>query len=200
MIEKELRAQNPDMVALFVPGAGSNTTTLQLQTPMPPGLPEREGWFSAERLRLGGTMAQGAIRAMEGIAEYSSPEAVSSEICKITCAVYDRKLSAVLAEHGHLPPTGLTMDTEVQVIKVGHVAIVGLPIEVYVEIGLEIKKRSRFADTFVISQSNDYFADIITHEAVQDDCCPELDWTSVHPDIRQHIMACLEACGIIEAK
>jgi hypothetical protein len=69
---------------------------------------------------------------------------------------------------------------------------VGLPSEIYVEYGLEIKSRSRYENTFVLSYCNDYFADIITHEAVEERCCPELQWTKVHPDVRELIMRCLE--------
>jgi hypothetical protein len=84
------------------------------------------------------------------------------------------------------------MKTEVQVATVGDIVVVGLPSEVYVEYGLEIKERSHYADTFVLSYCNDYFADIITHEAAAEAVCPEMGWTKVHPDVREPIMRCLE--------
>ncbi|MDH4239186.1 MAG: neutral/alkaline non-lysosomal ceramidase N-terminal domain-containing protein [Phycisphaerae bacterium] len=45
--------------------------------------------------------------------------------------------------------------TEIQVLRIGDIYILGLPGEVLVEIGLEIKKRSGIENLFIISLSND---------------------------------------------
>jgi len=47
------------------------------------------------------------------------------------------------------------LTTEIQVFKVGDIYILGLPGEVLVEIGLEIKKRASIENLFIISLSND---------------------------------------------
>jgi len=47
------------------------------------------------------------------------------------------------------------LTTEIQVLKVGDLYIVGLPGEVLVEVGLEIKKRVGLENLFVIAVSND---------------------------------------------
>jgi hypothetical protein len=45
--------------------------------------------------------------------------------------------------------------TEIQVLRLGEVYILGLPGEVLVEVGMEIKKRAGVEKLFVISISND---------------------------------------------
>jgi neutral ceramidase len=47
------------------------------------------------------------------------------------------------------------LTTEIQVLRMGDIYILGLPGEVLVEIGLEIKKRSGIENLFIISLSND---------------------------------------------
>jgi hypothetical protein len=96
-----------------------------------------------------------------------------------------------------LPPPDQKIDTELQILRVGDVALAGLPSEVYVEYGLEIKERSRFSQTMVLSYCNDYFADLITHAALDENNCPELEWTRVHPDVRYRIMESLEGYGLL---
>jgi len=48
-----------------------------------------------------------------------------------------------------------TQDTEIQVLRIGDVYIVGLPGEVLVEIGLEIKAKAGIENLFVVSIAND---------------------------------------------
>lgn len=48
-----------------------------------------------------------------------------------------------------------TLTTEIQVIRIGDIYILGLPGEVLVEVGLEIKKRAGIENLFIISLSND---------------------------------------------
>ena len=64
-------------------------------------------------------------------------------------------LPNTFAPIGGLPPTDLTLDTEVQVLKIGDIVLVGLPSEVYVEYGLEIKRRSRSPDGCCTSPDSD---------------------------------------------
>lgn len=49
-----------------------------------------------------------------------------------------------------------TVPVLVQVIRIGNVAVVGIPCEVFAEIGLEIKKASPFPITCVVSLANGY--------------------------------------------
>ena len=191
-MEEQLRPENPDVVALFCPGTGSNITTIQHQTPMPEERQDKERWFTVERMRMGEILGRAVLQALEEVSEFAGAGPVASEVCEVTAPVYEQTLKIVVAENGGLPPTDLTLDTEVQVLKIGDIVLVGLPSEVYVEYGLEIKKRSRYGNTFVLSYCNDYFADMVTGEAAEEGTCPEVAWTKVHPDIRELIMGGLE--------
>ena len=191
-VEEQLRPENPDVVALFSPGTGSNITTIQHQTPMPEELPDKERWFPVERVRMGEILGRATLQALEGVSEFAGTGPVAAEVFGIAAPVYEQTLKDVVDENHGLPPTDLKMDTEVQVLKIGDIVLVGLPSEVYVEYGLEIKKRSRYGNTFVLSYCNDYFADIVTREAMEQGTCPEAGSTKVHPDIRELIMGCLE--------
>lgn len=67
-----------------------------------------------------------------------------------------------------------TLTTELQVIRIGELLIVGLPGEVFVEIGLELK-RAR-PDTFLFSLSNDSL-DYVPLSAAYDEGGYEPEWT-----------------------
>ena len=58
-------------------------------------------------------------------------------------------------EHGKIP---------LQVFRVGDVGVGAIPTEVFVEIGLEMKKRSPFKPTFVVSLAHGYFGYLPTVE------------------------------------
>ena len=55
--------------------------------------------------------------------------------------------------------------TEIQVFRIGDDGIVGLPGEIFVEIGLNIKKKSDFSHTIVCELSNDAIGYVPTREA-----------------------------------
>ena len=57
------------------------------------------------------------------------------------------------------------IETEVQVIAINDLAIVTLPGEMFVEIGLEIKRQSPFNYTFVVELANDYVGYVPTAKA-----------------------------------
>ncbi len=57
-----------------------------------------------------------------------------------------------------------TIDMKVQVVGIGDLAICTLPFEVFAEIGLELKERSPFADTFVIELANGAYGYLPTKE------------------------------------
>ncbi|MBN2316019.1 MAG: neutral/alkaline non-lysosomal ceramidase N-terminal domain-containing protein [Sedimentisphaerales bacterium] len=53
------------------------------------------------------------------------------------------------------PPAGECLSTEIQVIRLGTIYLLGLPGEILVEIGLEIKQRAGIENLFIISLGND---------------------------------------------
>lgn len=57
-----------------------------------------------------------------------------------------------------------TLPAKLQAIRIGDLAVVGIPFETFVEIGLEIKKRSPFPQTMVIGLANGRFGYLPTPE------------------------------------
>ncbi|HEU5317721.1 MAG TPA: hypothetical protein VFX49_16535 [Chloroflexota bacterium] len=57
------------------------------------------------------------------------------------------------------------LDTEVMAVRIGEAALVGLPGEIFVELGLAIKARSPFGTTLVASLANDYVGYVPTRRA-----------------------------------
>ena len=58
--------------------------------------------------------------------------------------------------------------TPIQALRVGEVGIVGLPGEVFTEIGLDIKARSPYAHTMVFGLANGYSGYIATDKALDE--------------------------------
>ena len=56
------------------------------------------------------------------------------------------------------------MSVPLQVVRIGDLAICGLPFEAFVEIGLDLKQRSPFAHTIVIGLANGSYGYLPTPE------------------------------------
>jgi len=72
----------------------------------------------------------------------------------------DRKLSVGIDAQ--------SQDTEIQVLRIGDVYIVGLPGEVLVEIGLEIKAKAGIENLFIVSLANDAVGYVCPREAYKE--------------------------------
>ena len=68
----------------------------------------------------------------------------------------------ILIDRGSEP-----IPAEVQVIRIGDIALVALPGEPFVELGLAIKQRSKAAQTWVIGYANDWIGYLTTPQAWQ---------------------------------
>ena len=64
--------------------------------------------------------------------------------------------------------TKKTLTTEIQILKIGDIYILGLPGEVLVEVGLEIKKRAELENLFVVSLSNDAIGYVCHSQAYEE--------------------------------
>ena len=76
------------------------------------------------------------------------------------------------------------MPAEVQVMRIGDVALVALPGEPFVELGLEIKRRSPAPHTFVVGYANDWVGYLPTQVAWEQggyEVSPG-PWTPLGPD------------------
>jgi hypothetical protein len=61
-----------------------------------------------------------------------------------------------------------TLITEIQALRIGEFYIIGLPGEVLVEIGLDIKKRAGIENLFVVSLANDAVGYVCLRQAYQE--------------------------------
>jgi hypothetical protein len=73
-----------------------------------------------------------------------------------------RTYAAEVVALAGLPERG---ETELQVIRIGDLALVALPGEIFVEIGLAIKNRSPFPVTAVVGLANDHIGYVPTRRA-----------------------------------
>jgi hypothetical protein len=78
-------------------------------------------------------------------------------------AVHQRIFREMRAEMA--PVQGQARETCVQVIRVGEIALVGVPGELFARLGLEIRRRSPFRHTYVIGLANDTLGYIGDREA-----------------------------------
>jgi len=62
------------------------------------------------------------------------------------------------------PKRGQTRETWLQVLRIGDVAIVGVPAEFFTQLGLDIKNRSPFRYTYVAELANDWIGYIPNQE------------------------------------
>jgi hypothetical protein len=114
-----------------------------------------DAWKSIE-YRPGVTLAMAeaeielAVRkpSAEDVARAKQVLAAAKEL-KSLAEIYARE-TVLLAE---FPPT---VRLKLQAIRVGEVGIVAIPCEVFVEIGLELKRRSPLKPTFTIELANGY--------------------------------------------
>lgn len=107
-------------------------------------------------------------------------------------AVYAAECLAV----AQMPPQ---LQTEMQTIRVGDTALVTLPGEAFVEIGLQIKARSRAPKTFVIGLANGFVGYVPTDKALKEEGGYET-WTSRWslPDVGSEGILVETAQGLIE--
>jgi hypothetical protein len=98
------------------------------------------------------------------LAEGASEELVSK-------AKVDKLYAELLLEnvmHQAKTPVMNSIELELQVIRIGHCALLTFPGELFVEIGLNIKKRSPFEQTYILGYTNGYVGYLPTVLAFQE--------------------------------
>ncbi len=58
--------------------------------------------------------------------------------------------------------------SEMQVIRIDDTALVGVPVELFVEIGLEFKKKSGLKNAYIVGLANDYVGYVVTRKAYEE--------------------------------
>lgn len=170
-IGKKLKA-GPGFVGMLSNGTSGDVNNINFKEPAPKTKPGERSRVVAE------AVAAAAVQAL-GKAEYRSDIRLSSATAPLDLPV--RKPTA-----GDVRRAGQTLEkakgrelkggdevyaretvlmakypdtvrAELQVLRVGDLAVVAIPCEVFAEIGLEIKKASRFKPTCIVSLANGYF-------------------------------------------
>jgi hypothetical protein len=104
-----------------------------------------------------------------------------------------RKMRAALASH-----RGEERKTWIQALRIGDLAVVAVPGELFTRLGVEIKRRSPFRNTFVAGVANDYIGYIPDSEAY--DLGGYQVWTGLHSFVARGTgeMLVEEALGLLE--
>lgn len=175
------KIKGPDMPTVFTIGAAGNINHYDIRRPGPQRGPEMAG-------RLGEVLGSAVTKAFTHMDPVSNPkvraisETIDLPLARITAQEVEEsrkilaepppanvdftiervKAAKVMAVHGR---NGRPMRAEIQVISVGSVAFVGVPGELFVELGQRIKKASPFRSTFIVGLANDSIGYIPTLEA-----------------------------------
>jgi hypothetical protein len=124
-------------------------------------------------------LAQAKPRRVEKLAAIKRPfkfkvrnfdEAAEEEAVTRYCRKYapghDDQISAVFRNMRKelAPQQGQERETWLQVMQIGDIAIVGVPAELFTQLGLDIKNRSPFRYTYVAELANDWIGYIPNRE------------------------------------
>ena len=161
MAAQELESEQGGVVA-FLEGASGSTHNLELT-----------GDECMKRLKVAvrDTLAHAQDRPVERLAaakrtlqfrvrdfDEAQEEAAVSRYCRQYLGGYAESTIKVFRTMRHelAPLRGQTRETWVQVLRIGDVAMVGVPAEYFTQLGLDIKNRSPFRYTFVAELANDW--------------------------------------------
>jgi neutral ceramidase len=177
------RVKGTDMLTIFTIGAAGNINHWDVRRPGPQrGL--------AEAQRLGEVLGAAVLKA------YTHMEAVSSPAVRAIAETIELAVPMVTAEQvaaarkllTQPPPRdvdfsldrvnagrivsvaelgGRGLFAEIQVLAVGPIAFVGIPGELFSELGIEIQRASPFPYTFIVGQANDAIGYIPTKAAFE---------------------------------
>ena len=151
---RALEAQTGAHVALHVTGAAANINP-------------RECLFAeSERARpMGEAIAQAIVQALPAARNIdATPVSVHTEFVTLTCGPHARENYTLRAQN----PEVRTVTAEIQVVRLGEVAMVSAPGELFAEIGTAIENASPFPHTFIMGYSNDSLGYLCTEAAIRE--------------------------------
>jgi neutral ceramidase len=177
------RAKGPDMMTIFTIGSAGNINHLDIKRPGP-----QRGFEEARR--LGKVIGEAVVRGYNHLEAVTLPglKALSQTLDLPVQPSTSAEVEAARKILATPPPPDVdftldrvkagrvaelqekrlkTIQAELQVLSIGQVAIVGIPGELFVELGLAIQKRSPFARTFIVELANGSIDYIPTREAYQ---------------------------------
>jgi len=175
------RVKGPEMMTIFAIGSAGNINHWDVRRPGP-----QRGFGEAQRIgeSLGAAVLkacteltaidQPTIRAISAPLELPVPAVSEAEVTamrkilvtppppNVDFTLERVRANRILAQGGL---AGRPIATEVQVIAVGPIAFVGVPGELFVELGLQIQQASPFPHTFIVELANDAIGYIPTKAA-----------------------------------
>jgi hypothetical protein len=123
-----------------------------------------------EAERLGNILGGESIKVLEQIIDFYDEVEVSSKIKKINLPVSET-LPPWFKERLKMASTDVVkeIEVEIQAFKIGNTAVLGLPGEIFLELGMEIRKRSPFEHTLIAELCNlDWIGYILTPQAYEE--------------------------------
>lgn len=178
------QSKGPEMVTLFTMGAAGDINHWDVGKPGP-----QRGFETAER--LGKVLGADVLKAFHSLKpvppapmraaletislplqQFSASEVAEArtllatpppENVDFTLARVKAKKIATIADH-----KGGDLHVEVQAIALGSLALVGIPGEPFVELGLQIIRESPFPQTYIVELANDNIGYIPTRKAFHD--------------------------------
>jgi len=156
---------------LYTPGCGANTNYFDYEREQPDGLEKAtEGIASAimaiyreactlPEVKLGSCQAE-LFLARRDVTRYWWEHDIHTKLPR-----WDqfgrRMMERLQAETGE----SATVQFDVTALRIGRIALVGLPGEIFVEFGLEIKRRSPFRRTYITTYTNGHAGYVATRRA-----------------------------------
>ena len=163
-----------DFVAMMSNGASGDINNIPFGITRPPREPFEQirivagkaadtAWLAQQKIGKHSTEVHLDMRQREITLKYRRPSLQEVEEAKAILAIKDKDAISELPKLaknyagsviGAAERTEDTLTVQVQAIRIGDLAICGIPFETFVETGLDIKKRSPFAQTMVIGLAN----------------------------------------------
>jgi hypothetical protein len=172
--------QDPPFVAMMSNGTSGNINNIDFTRPAERRAPYEKMREVADRVATAAHTAYGKIQWRDSVplnaklemlevgVRHPTPQQLARAKA-ILDGPKDAKRTATLEYHYadrtvKMSQWPATMEIPIQAVRVGDVAVGGIPNEVFVEIGLEFKRRSPFKPSFIMSIANGYLGYLPTPE------------------------------------
>jgi neutral ceramidase len=173
--------QDPPFVAIMSNGTSGNINNIDFTKPAEKRAPYEKMREVADRVATAAHGAYGKIQWRDTVPLAAKLEMLEVGVRHPTPAQLERAKAITLKSSDGKKKTQTleeiyadrtvkmsawpaTMQLPIQALRVGDVAVGGIPNEVFVEIGLEFKRRSPFKPSFIMSIANGYFGYLPTPE------------------------------------
>lgn len=172
-----------NFIALLANGTSGNINNSPFGVGRPPREPFEQirivagkaadtAWRARSNIKTYQAAPRLSLLQREVVLHYRRPTAEQVEYARTVLATKDpaerAKLPALAQPYAErvlaLTKRSETVSVPLQVVRIGDLAICGIPFEAFVEIGLDLKKRSPFAHTIVIGLANGAYGYLPTPE------------------------------------